>query len=76
MKRLIFCLYLVIALMVTFMGQGYAETYKWRIQSAFSRGDFSADLLPSFAEEVKKKSNGRLMLTPFMQATSCLPKTH
>ena len=65
MKRSTFCLFLVIALMVTFMGQGYAKTYKWRIQSAFSRGDFSADLLPSFAEEVKKKSNGRLILTPF-----------
>ena len=65
MKRTIFCLFLVIALMVTFMGQGYAKTYKWRIQSAFSRGDFSADLLPSFAEEVKKKSNGRLILSTF-----------
>ena len=65
MKRSIFCLFLVIALMVTFIGQGYAKTYKWRIQSAFSRGDFSADLLPSFAEEVKKKSNGRLILSTF-----------
>ena len=65
MKRTIFCLFLVIALMVTFTGQSYAKTYKWRIQSAFSRGDFSADLLPSFAEEVKKKSNGRLILSTF-----------
>jgi len=66
MKRLFFCLFLATALMMTFlMSEGYAKTYKWRVQSAFSRGDFSADLLPSFAEEVKKKSNGRLVLSTF-----------
>ena len=65
MKRSIFSLFLILALVVVFTGQGYAKTYKWRIQSAFSRGDFSADLLPSFAEEVKKKSNGQLILTPY-----------
>ena len=63
MKRLVLCLFLVTVLMVSFqIGNGYAKTFKWRIQSAFSRGDFSADLLPSFAEEVKKKSDGRLVL--------------
>ncbi|MEW5722619.1 MAG: TRAP transporter substrate-binding protein DctP [Thermodesulfobacteriota bacterium] len=40
-----------------------AEVIRWRAQSAFSRGDFSADLLPSFAEEVKKKSDGRLLIS-------------
>jgi len=43
----------------------FAKTYRWRVQSAFSRGDFSADLLPSFAKEVKEKSNGRLVLSTF-----------
>ena len=42
-----------------------AKTYRWRVQSAFSRGDFSADLLPSFAKEVKEKSNGRLLISTF-----------
>lgn len=66
MKRSIFCLFLATALMATlFTGGGYAKTFKWRVQSAFSRGDFSADLLPSFAEEVKKKSDGRLQLSTF-----------
>ncbi len=46
-------------------GAAAAETIKWRAQSAFSRGDFSADLLPSFAKEVAEKSDGRLQISTF-----------
>jgi TRAP-type C4-dicarboxylate transport system substrate-binding protein len=61
-------LFLVLAAILTVvfsMGAGYAKTFKWRAQSAFARGDFSADLLPGFAEEVKKKSNSRLIISTF-----------
>ena len=61
-------LYLVTAIFLSAsfsVGIASAKTFKWRVQSAFARGDFSADLLPSFAEEVKQKSNGRLLITPF-----------
>ncbi len=52
------------AFLVTIFAAGLcsAKTYRWRAQSAFSRGDFSAELLPEFAAEVKKLSNGRLLI--------------
>ena len=66
MKRKVFYLVVAAFLAVSLVtGTALAETFKWRVQSAFARGDFSADLLPSFAEEVKQKSNGRLIITPF-----------
>jgi TRAP-type C4-dicarboxylate transport system substrate-binding protein len=66
MKKKVFCLVFVILFIISAAGGvASAETIKWRVQSAFARGDFSADLLPSFAEEVKQKSNGRLIITPF-----------
>ncbi len=66
MKRSVLCLVCSIFLVVSLSGGIVsAKTFKWRVQSAFSRGDFSADLLPSFAEEVKQKSDGRLIITPF-----------
>lgn len=66
MKKSTFFLFLAAVLMTTiFISEGFAENYKWRIQSAFSRGDFSADLLESFADEVEEKSNGRLKLSVF-----------
>lgn len=66
MKKGLFCLALVAVLfMIINIGDIQAKTFKWRAQSAFSRGDFSADLLPSFAEEVKKKSDGRLLISTF-----------
>jgi TRAP-type C4-dicarboxylate transport system substrate-binding protein len=44
-------------------GAAQAQTIRWRAQSAFARGDFSADLMPSFAKEVEQKSNGRLVIS-------------
>lgn len=46
-------------------GTAAAKTYRWRAQSAFSRGDYSADLLSTFADEVKEKSDGRLQISTF-----------
>ena len=66
MKRTdLFMIFAIILALIMITGVASAKTFKWRIQSAFARGDFSADLLPSFAEEVKEKSNGRLIITPF-----------
>ena len=41
------------------------EVIHWRMQSTFSPGDFSADLLPEFADAVRKKSRGRLDIATF-----------
>jgi len=66
MVRKTVCLVVMAGLVLAFSAINCgAKTFKWRAQSAFSRGDFSADLLPSFAEEVKKKSNGRLLISTF-----------
>jgi TRAP-type C4-dicarboxylate transport system substrate-binding protein len=66
MRRRVLYLVFAIFFVASFsVGVASAKTFKWRVQSAFARGDFSADLLPSFAEEVKQKSNGQLIITPF-----------
>ena len=66
MKRtMLFIMLAAFTTMVFSAGVGHAKTYRWRVQSAFSRGDFSADLLPDFAKEVKEKSNGRLIISTF-----------
>jgi len=41
------------------------KVIKWRMQSNFSPGDFSADLLPIFANAVKEKSKGQLEIQTF-----------
>jgi len=41
------------------------KVMKWRMQSTFGPGDFSADLLPVFADAVKEKSKGQLEITTF-----------
>jgi TRAP-type C4-dicarboxylate transport system substrate-binding protein len=39
------------------------QVIKWRAQSGFARGDFSADLMPTFVKEVAEKSKGRLIIS-------------
>ncbi|MEW6262449.1 MAG: TRAP transporter substrate-binding protein DctP [Thermodesulfobacteriota bacterium] len=65
MGKRLFPVFLILglALLVNVQAGQAAEVIKWRAQSAFARGDFSADLLPSFAKEVAEKSQGRLMIT-------------
>lgn len=41
------------------------KVYRWKIQSAYPRGDVSMALLKDFAEEVKKRSDGRLLISVF-----------
>jgi len=66
MKKSILFVVLAIFIWTPIMAaNAVAKTYRWRVQSAFSRGDFSADLLPSFAKEVEEKSNGRLKISTF-----------
>lgn len=64
-KKVLWMILLFFGLFLFLTGIATAETYNWRLQSIFARGDFSADLLPSFCDEVKKKSNGRLNITPY-----------
>jgi len=56
---------LAVALVFLFSSADFCQgqVIKWRAQSGFSRGDFSADLLPSFAKEVQDKSKGRLVIS-------------
>lgn len=64
MKRLVIGIGVACACVVFLAaGASEAQTIRWRAQSAFARGDFSADLLPSFAKEVEQKSNGRLVIS-------------
>ena len=46
-------------------GQVSAKTYRWKIQSAYPRGDVSMELLKDFAATVEKKSNGQLKISVF-----------
>jgi TRAP-type C4-dicarboxylate transport system substrate-binding protein len=39
------------------------EIYRWKIQSAYPRGDLSMGLLKDFSDDVKKNSNGRLLIS-------------
>jgi TRAP-type C4-dicarboxylate transport system substrate-binding protein len=65
MKKQLLSVVLAIALVFVLSSAGLCQgqVIKWRAQSAFARGDFSADLLPSFAKEVQEKSKGRLVIS-------------
>ncbi len=41
------------------------KIYRWKIQSAYPRGDVSMELLNDFAADAKKQSNGRLLVKVF-----------
>ena len=41
------------------------KTYRWKIQSAYPRGDVSMELLKDFADDVKEKSNKKLLIKVF-----------
>lgn len=55
--------FLVTALAVS--GPALAKTIRWKIQSAYPRGDASMELLKEFAKEIKKNSNGQLVIQVF-----------
>lgn len=42
-----------------------AKVHRWKIQSAYPRGDVSMELLKDFAAVVEKKSNGNLKISVF-----------
>lgn len=52
-------------LIVPFAGTSSAKTYRFKIQSAFPRGDASADTLVKFAEAAEKRSNGQVQIKVF-----------
>lgn len=41
------------------------KTHRWKIQSAYPRGDLSMELLKDFAKFVKEKSDGKLVISVF-----------
>lgn len=55
----------VLAVFLT-MGTATAkEIFRWKIQSAYPRGDVSMELLNDFAKSVKDKTDGGLLITVF-----------
>ena len=54
------------AVLVFGTGPAAAEdVYRMKIQSAYPRGDVSMELLKYFAEQAKKRSNGRLLIAVY-----------
>lgn len=41
------------------------KVHKWKLQSGYPHGDLSFELLKGFADEVKKETNGKLIITVF-----------
>jgi TRAP-type C4-dicarboxylate transport system substrate-binding protein len=66
-KGVVFSLFISLALVFTGLtGMARAgDTIRWKIQSAYPRGDFSMDLLNSFAKTVDVNSHGRLKISIF-----------
>jgi len=58
---------LLLGLSLVFAGQATAKdkVYRWKIQSGYPHGDLSFELLKGFAEDVKKLSNGRFIISVF-----------
>lgn len=54
-----------LAAALAFSGYALAKVYHWKIQSAYPRGDASMELLKTFAQEVKKRSKGQLLIRIF-----------
>nr|MDA3787264.1 TRAP transporter substrate-binding protein DctP [Desulfobacula sp.] len=44
------------------------KKYRWKLQSGYPHGDLSFELLKGFAADVKKSSNGRLVISVFADA--------
>jgi TRAP-type mannitol/chloroaromatic compound transport system substrate-binding protein len=72
MKKIVFLsLAIVLALGLMFAGCSSSaapaekKVYELKIQSAYPRGDLSADALKVFAESADKKSNGQLKISVF-----------
>ncbi|MDA3791443.1 MAG: hypothetical protein PF503_23470, partial [Desulfobacula sp.] len=44
------------------------KVYRWKLQSGYPHGDLSFELLKGFATDVKKFSNGKLVISVFADA--------
>lgn len=55
----------VLILALSFSGPAFGKTYRWKIQSAYPRGDVSMELLKFFADQAKEKSKGQLQIQVF-----------
>jgi TRAP-type C4-dicarboxylate transport system substrate-binding protein len=64
---LILSIVLILTSIVFYAPQAFCKdkVYRWKIQSAYPRGDVSMALLKDFADEVKKESDGRLLISVF-----------
>jgi TRAP-type C4-dicarboxylate transport system substrate-binding protein len=64
---LILSIVLILTSIVFYAPQAFCKgkVYRWKIQSAYPRGDVSMALLKDFAAEVKQKSDGRLLISVF-----------
>jgi TRAP-type C4-dicarboxylate transport system substrate-binding protein len=63
-----FILLIVFSFMVLHSSPAAAKkVYRWKIQSAFPRGDLSMEQLKIFARAAKKRSGGRLIVSVFAE---------
>ncbi len=77
MKNGRFSMFAAVSLIALFIGSlaftnnaGAAEKkkiFKWKIQSAYPRGDVSMELLKVFAKNAEERSNGQLKITVFAE---------
>ena len=51
-----------LAVGLAFSAPAEAKTIRWKIQSAYPRGDVSMELLKDFAKQIKEKSGGKLVV--------------
>ncbi len=66
-KKSILFLLILICFSVFLIGSSVAadKVYQWKLQSGYPHGDLSFELLKGFADDVKKFSNGKLIISVF-----------
>jgi len=70
LKKIISILIVLLFCGVFTIGSSIAseKKYRWKLQSGYPHGDLSFELLKGFAADVKKISNGKLVISVFADA--------
>jgi len=65
---IIFVLFLFFAVFTIGSSSAAEKKYRWKLQSGYPHGDLSFELLKGFAADVKKYSDGKLVISIFADA--------
>ncbi|WP_300457563.1 TRAP transporter substrate-binding protein DctP [Desulfobacula sp.] len=70
LKKLALISMVLLVCSVFTIGSSFAgdKVYRWKLQSGYPHGDLSFELLKGFAADVKKFSNGKLVISVFADA--------